>query len=336
MAGLRIVVLEGDQTGQELLEQALRVIAPDVIGLEIELERFDLSLENRRRTGTRSAREGAPTGAMREAGFGIKAATITPEGADDVGSPNRLIREAIDGKVIVRTGRRIPGVSPVAGIHHPISVVRMAVEDAYGAEESRAPENGDEVAQRTEVIHRSNCRAVAEYAFRTAEADRRPRLRRPEVDGQPDLRGDAEGGDGRGRRAPPGGRLRAAADRRDLRRAAHRPRRCAAGDPQPQPRRRPALRPRPAALRIDRRRRVGAARARRRSAGAGGDERGAARHRARPGGQGHRQPDGHDPRRGGGPPLRRRRRGRGRRAGLARRSTRPCWRRRRPASARPT
>jgi isocitrate/isopropylmalate dehydrogenase len=45
----------------------------------------------------------------------------------------------------------------------------MAVEDAYGAEESRRPEDGDEVAQRTEVIHRSICRAVAEYAFRTAE-----------------------------------------------------------------------------------------------------------------------------------------------------------------------
>ncbi len=178
MADVRIVVLEGDQTGQELLEQALRVLAPDVIGLEIELDRFDLSLENRRRTRNKVCTEAARA-MMRGradgrdpfsgAGFGIKAATVTPEGADDVGSPNRLIREAIDGKVIVRTGRRIPGVSPLAGIHHPISVVRMAVEDAYGADESRRPEVGDEVAQRTEVIHRSNCRAVAEYAFRTAE-----------------------------------------------------------------------------------------------------------------------------------------------------------------------
>ncbi len=166
MVRLRIVVLEGDQTGQELLEQALRVISPDVIGLEVELERFDLSLENRRRTENAVCTDAAV--AMAEGGFGIKAATITPEGADDVGSPNRLIREAIDGKVIVRTGRRIPGVIPVAGIHHAISVVRMAVEDAYGAEESRRSEDGDEVAQRTEVIHRSNCRAVAEYAFRTA------------------------------------------------------------------------------------------------------------------------------------------------------------------------
>jgi len=172
MAGLRIVVLEGDQTGQELLEQSLRLLEPELIGIEVELERFDLSLENRRRTENGVCEHAAA--AMREAGFGIKAATITPEGADDVGSPNRIIREGIDGKVIVRTGRRIPGVSPLGGIHHPISVVRMAVEDAYGAKQWREVEDGvdgkrDEAAYRTEVIHRSNCRAVAEYAFRTAE-----------------------------------------------------------------------------------------------------------------------------------------------------------------------
>ena len=167
MAALRIVVLEGDQTGQELLEQSLRVLEPEVIGLEVELERFDLSLESRRATGNEVCERAAA--AMLEAGLGLKAATITPEGADDVGSPNRIIREGIDGKVIVRTGRRIPGVTPFGGIHHPISVVRMAVEDAYGAKEWREAEDGDEAAYRTEVIHRSVCRAVAEYAFRTAE-----------------------------------------------------------------------------------------------------------------------------------------------------------------------
>ena len=45
-----IVVLEGDETGQELLEQALRVLAPDVIGLELALPRYDLSLARRRET----------------------------------------------------------------------------------------------------------------------------------------------------------------------------------------------------------------------------------------------------------------------------------------------
>ena len=107
---------------------------------------------------------------MREAGFGIKAATVTPEGADDVGSPNRILREAIDGKVIIRTGRRIPGVTPIAGVHYPISVVRMAVGDAYGAKQWREGEPGapDEVALRTERITREVCHATAEYAFRTA------------------------------------------------------------------------------------------------------------------------------------------------------------------------
>jgi isocitrate dehydrogenase (NAD+) len=109
---------------------------------------------------------------MREAGLGLKAATITPEGRDDVGSPNRIVREGIGGKVIVRTGRRLPGVAPIAGVHYPISVVRMAVEDAYGAEESREGEPGaaGEVALRTERVTRSTCRAVAEYAFRAAGA----------------------------------------------------------------------------------------------------------------------------------------------------------------------
>jgi len=166
MAAPRIVVLEGDQTGQELLEQSLRVLDPGLLGIDVELERFDLSLASRRKTDNEICERAAA--AMREAGLGIKAATITPEGADDVGSPNRIIREGIDGKVIVRTGRRIPGVTPFGGIHHPISVVRMAVEDAYGAKQWREDDGGDEAAYRTEVIHRSNCRAVAEYAFRTA------------------------------------------------------------------------------------------------------------------------------------------------------------------------
>ncbi len=158
-----IVVLEGDQTGQELLVESLRVLAPDVVGFEVELERFDLSLEKRRESG--NAIVYAACEAMKRTKLGLKAATITPEGSGDVGSPNAILRRALDGKVIVRTGRRIPGVRPVAGIHAPISVVRMAVGDAYGAKEWREHEGGDEVAYRTERIERSVCRVVAEYAF---------------------------------------------------------------------------------------------------------------------------------------------------------------------------
>jgi isocitrate dehydrogenase (NAD+) len=162
-----IAVLEGDETGQELLDDALRVLAPHVIDLELELPRFDLSLENRRATANAVVHDAAA--AIREHGLGLKAATITPEGKTDVGSPNRILREEIGGKVIVRTGRRIPGVVPFGGVHAPISVVRMAVGDAYGAKEWREGEGADEVAFRTERIERSICRAVAEFAFREAE-----------------------------------------------------------------------------------------------------------------------------------------------------------------------
>ncbi len=162
-----IVVLEGDETGQELLEEALRVLAPETIGVELSFPRFDLSLAARRESQNGVVHEAAA--AIRESGLGLKAATITPEGKGDVGSPNRILREEIGGKVIVRTGRRIPGVVPLGGVHAPITVVRMAVGDAYGAKEWREGDGDDEVAFRTERIERRICHAVAEYAFRHAE-----------------------------------------------------------------------------------------------------------------------------------------------------------------------
>jgi isocitrate/isopropylmalate dehydrogenase len=167
---LQIVVCEGDETGQELLEQALRVLDPGVIGIDAELIRFDLSLENRRKTTNAVVQDAAD--AMRACGLGLKAATITPEKIGDVGSPNRILREGIGGSVIVRTGRRIPGVSPLAPVVHPIVVVRMAVGDAYGAEEGRTgtPGGSDERAWRTERIDRHICSEVSEYSFQTAAA----------------------------------------------------------------------------------------------------------------------------------------------------------------------
>jgi isocitrate/isopropylmalate dehydrogenase len=168
--GRSIVVLEGDQTGQELLEESLRVLMPNVIGIELTFQRFDLSLESRRQTSNHIVHDAAR--AIAEHGLGLKAATITPEGADDVGSPNRILREEIGGHVIVRTGRRIPGVMPIGGVHSPISVVRMAVGDAYGAREWREGDGDDEVAFRTERIERRVCRAVAEFSFRHAARTR--------------------------------------------------------------------------------------------------------------------------------------------------------------------
>ncbi len=164
-----IVVCDGDQTGQELLVEALRVLRPELLGVDVDLVHYDLSLARRRATHNEIVHEAAA--AMVAHGLGLKAATITPPEIGGVGSPNRILREGIGGSVIERTGRRIPGVSPVVATNRPIVVIRMAVGDAYGAEEGRDGPAGEyaEVAWRTERIERSVCRHVAEYAFQAAE-----------------------------------------------------------------------------------------------------------------------------------------------------------------------
>jgi isocitrate/isopropylmalate dehydrogenase len=164
----RVIVCDGDQTGQELLVEALRALSPELLGVPLELSHFDLSLENRRATDNQVVTEAAA--AMLESGLGLKAATITPPEIGGVGSPNRILREGIGGSVIVRTGRRIPGVTPVIASNQPIIVVRMAVGDAYGAAEGREgqPGQASESAWRTERIDRSVCRHVAEYSFEAA------------------------------------------------------------------------------------------------------------------------------------------------------------------------
>ncbi len=167
MADTTIAVLHGDQTGEELLREALRLLDPGLLGFRLLIRDFDLSIDERRRTRNQCVLDAAQ--ALREFGYGIKAATVTPEGSGDVGSPNAILRKQIDGRIIVRTGRRIPGVRPLAGVHSPISVIRMAVDDAYGAREWREGQDLDEWAFRTEKISRRTCRIVAEYAFRHAQ-----------------------------------------------------------------------------------------------------------------------------------------------------------------------
>ena len=167
-SGRTIVVLHGDQTGEELLQESLRVLAPEVIGLELSFQHYDLSLTSRRETKNAVVKEAAA--AMNQSGLGLKAATITPSDQNDVGSPNAILREEINGTVILRTGRRIPRVRPVGGVHAPISIVRMAVDDAYGAKEWRETTSaGDELAYRTSKISRKICRSVTEFSFQLAE-----------------------------------------------------------------------------------------------------------------------------------------------------------------------
>lgn len=163
-----IVVMHGDQTGEELLLEALRVLQPSIIRQPLNFGDFDLSLAQRRQSNNQVVYEAAE--ATLKTGLALKAATITPEIKGDVGSPNAILREAMNSQVILRIGRRIPGIRPIGGVYSPIAIVRMAVDDAYGAKEWREnTATGDEIAYRTSRISRATSRAVAEFTFQHAK-----------------------------------------------------------------------------------------------------------------------------------------------------------------------
>ena len=52
---LKIIVLEGDETGQELLEQSVRVLDPELLGLELELSTTTCRSRSGARPATRSS-----------------------------------------------------------------------------------------------------------------------------------------------------------------------------------------------------------------------------------------------------------------------------------------
>ena len=166
MSKRTVTVLHGDQTGEELLIEALRILEVPALAAHLTFEHVDLSLAARRASGNEVVHRAARL--MRASGLGLKAATVTPEGLDEVSSANAILRAELGGDVIVRTGRRIPGVAPLGGVHAPITVVRMAVDDAYGALEWRVGRGPDELAYRTTKIGREHCLRVVEYAFNDA------------------------------------------------------------------------------------------------------------------------------------------------------------------------
>ena len=278
----KIVVLEGDETGQELLEQALRLLDPDVLGLDLELQRFDLSLERRRATANDVVTQAAR--AMRDTGLGIKAATDHARGTR---------RRRVPQPDPPRGGRR-QGHHP-HGPPHPRRDARRRRLPAdlrrphgrRGRLRRRAVARGHRGrGRRGRLPHRADhaldLPGGRHVRLQDGAQDGRQGLRRPEVDGLARLRGDAQGGARPGGRAAPRRDLPAGPHRRDLRRAHQRRRRRPAGDPGAQPRRRLPQRPRPADVRVDRRRRVHPPGLRRALRHPGGDGRGAPRDRARP------------------------------------------------------
>ena len=218
MAGqITIVVLEGDETGQELLEQSLRVLDPSVLGLDLELVRFDLSLENRRVTSNQIVTDAAAGDARRRA---------RPEGGDD--HPRGGRRRRLAQPDPSRTGRRKgdrQDRSPTPGRH---TDRRRPLPDLGGADGRRGrlwrrgvPRGRAGLARARSPTERNGSRVpsaarVAEYAFRTAERMDARVYGGPKWTVSPVYEGDVQGGDGPGGPTPSCGRVSAGADRRHV------------------------------------------------------------------------------------------------------------------------
>ena len=245
-----IVVLEGDQTGQELLEEALRTLAPDVIGIELGVPSASTCRSRaavRRRTASSTRRRLHPR------------ARVRPEGGDrdPRGRGRRRLAEPNPAR-----GDRGKGHRPHGKAHSGRRATRRRARPDLGRPHGgRRRIRSEGVARgrrrrRDRIPHRANRAQDLPRRRRVlvpaGRADGCEGLRRPEVHRQPHLRGDAQGGDGRSGRAPSGCAVRTAADRRDVR-TPHLVERRAHGDPGAESRRRHPLRPRVAALRFDRR-----------------------------------------------------------------------------------
>ena len=202
----QIIVLEGDETGQELLEQAIRVLDPGLSSAStLELVHYDLSLEKRRETDNE---------VVHEAARGDARGRLRHQGRDDHarGQGRRRLPEPHPPRGGRRQGHRPHRAAasrasrPSPASTHPISVVRMAVDDAYGAKQWR--EGGRAATTRSPSGRRRSRARPAAPSPSTRSG--RPSgcggkvYGGPEVDGLPRLRGDAQGGDGRrGRPATP-------------------------------------------------------------------------------------------------------------------------------------
>ena len=218
---VRIVVLDGDETGQELLEQSPAGARPELLGLEIELEHFDLSLDNRRATRERSRRSRRRPRCARPA-WGSRRRRSRPRASDDVGSP-----EPDPARGDRRQGDR-PDRPPAAGRG---ADRRRPLPDLGRADGGRGRLRRRAVA-RGRAGRRRRGRATAPSASPARPAGRSPSSRSAPRRGW--TRASTADPSGRSPRStrgcsrrrwtrprpPPRGRVPAGADRRDLRRPA--------------------------------------------------------------------------------------------------------------------
>ena len=195
----RIIVLEGDQTGQELLDQALRL-----------LDAGRLRLSRRARALRPVAGEPPPHPERGRAGRGARdeGGGLRDQGRDDHARGRGRRRQPEQDPA--RGGRR-QGDHQVRAPHPGRDSGRRRAPPGLGRADGgrgrvrrrRAPRRRQR--RRGCVPHRARASLRLPRGRRVLVPHGRPHaragVRRAEVDRQPGVRGDAEGGDGRGGRA---------------------------------------------------------------------------------------------------------------------------------------
>jgi len=142
MPSRTIVVLAGDQTGQELLLESLRVLAPEVTRVPIEFAHFDLSLANRRATQNGVVRDAATGEVLAErAGAlgvttnnvaeyqgliaGLRAAVELEPAEVEVRLDSKLVVEQMSGRWKVKQPHLQPLVAEAAALVRVLPQVRF-------------------------------------------------------------------------------------------------------------------------------------------------------------------------------------------------------------------
>ena len=149
-----IVVLEGDQTGQELLEEALRVLAPDVTSVELEFPRYDLSLAKRRKTENAVVYEAAA--AIREHVSETKRLIVEP-GRSIVGGAGwlvtRVVRIQARGHLVADAGMTELLRPMLYGARHPVTLLSPGATGAQRTWTLSGPicEAGDVLAREFDL-----------------------------------------------------------------------------------------------------------------------------------------------------------------------------------------
>lgn len=141
-----LVEMEGDEMAQVLWQWVRdQLVLPFV---DVELKRFDLSIQNRERTDDQVTQQAAQ--AAKEYGVSLKCSTITPDRArqQEFGlrrlypSPNGTIRNALDGTVFREPiiCRNVPRLVPHWS--QPVVIARHAFGEQYRAQEFVVPGPG--------------------------------------------------------------------------------------------------------------------------------------------------------------------------------------------------